>query len=127
VLLSISGNNASRVFYINSGVAATLDGITIRNGLAYISSDDGGGGIYSLGTLTVINSTISGNNAAGRFGGGIDNRGALMVINSKILGNIASDQPGGGIWNYGTVSVINSVISGNTASITVAFQAATER
>src|SRR5205085_2007807 len=33
----------------------------------------GGGGIYSLGTLTVTASTLSGNQA--RYGGGIDNHG----------------------------------------------------
>ena len=29
-LLSISGNSASRVFYINTGITAALDGMTIR-------------------------------------------------------------------------------------------------
>jgi hypothetical protein len=46
-LLSISGNNASRVFFINGGVTATLDGMTIRDGTG------DGGGIYNLGALTV--------------------------------------------------------------------------
>src|SRR3954447_4128353 len=42
--LLVSGNNASRVFYVDSGVTAALAGITIKDGNSY--SDPGGGGIY---------------------------------------------------------------------------------
>src|SRR4051812_26909420 len=31
-LLSVSGNNTSRVFFINNGATVTLDGMTVRNG-----------------------------------------------------------------------------------------------
>src|SRR4029450_5117792 len=69
--LAISGNSAARAFYVCESVTATLDGMTIRAGRA-----ESGGGIYNSfsGTLTVTNSTISGNSADG-WGGGIRNDG----------------------------------------------------
>jgi len=80
------------------------------------------------GTLTVTNSTISGNTASTYYfswGGGIyhtgshEGSGTLMVTNSTISGNAASgsDSRGGGIYSSGgTLMVTNSTISGNTAS-----------
>ena len=69
----VSGGNNFRVLYINSGVTATLNHLTITNGKASSS----GGGIYNLGMLTVTNSTLSGNSAlsagAPASGGGIYN------------------------------------------------------
>ncbi len=56
--LLISGNNASRVFYLNPSANLTVSGVTITKGNATY-----GGGIYSArGTLTLTNSTVSGNN-----------------------------------------------------------------
>jgi uncharacterized delta-60 repeat protein len=110
-LLSISGNYASTVFFINNGVTATLDGITIKNGGA--NGGAAGGGINNGGTLTVTNSTISNNGAY--YGGGIYNGGTLTFSNSTISGN-SSSFSGGGIENGGILSVSNSIISGNHAS-----------
>ena len=45
-----------------------------------------GGGIYNSGTLTLIDSTGSGN-TAGVAGGGIHNKGVLDVANSTIDGD----------------------------------------
>src|SRR6266545_4650250 len=59
--LAISGNNAGRVFYVDNGVTATIEGLTVRDGRA--QHDTAGGGIYNRGTLTVNNCTFSGNSA----------------------------------------------------------------
>ena len=88
----------------------------------------GGGGLYILsnaGTLTVSNSTLSGNTASDNTfsgstqfgGGGIYNAGALTVSNSTLSGNTTS-RDGGGIYNgySATLMVSNSTLSGNTAS-----------
>ena len=73
-LLAINGNAAGRVFEITSGIDVTISGLTITNGN---SGGDYGGGIYNLGdssgsaTLTITNSTLSGNSAT--YGGGMYN------------------------------------------------------
>jgi hypothetical protein len=59
--LTISGNNASRVFEVAQKESVTLSGLTISNGAAQSSE---GGGILNSGMLTVSNSTLSGNSAS---------------------------------------------------------------
>jgi hypothetical protein len=114
--LFISGGGNSTVFSLN-GVTAAISGVTVENA----SSGGFGGGIDNYGsTLTVSNSTLSGNSTIlgiGVGGGGIDNPlGAkLMVINSTFSGNSAPDGYGGAILNDGTLTVINSTFSGNSA------------
>ena len=62
-----------------------------------------GGGIFNAGTLTLTNSTVSGNNAD-ENGGGIfnDNGGTPMLTNSTVSGNNAAVD-GGGIFNVPAV------------------------
>ena len=105
-----NGTRDVRVFYINPGVTAILKGLTITKG--YASGYNDGGGIYNYGTLTVTNSTLSGNSSAGWLGGGIYNPGTLTVTNSIFSGNLANVD-GGGIYNTGTLTVTNSTFSGN--------------
>jgi hypothetical protein len=73
-----------------------------------------GGGIYNTGagTVTVMNSTLSGNSAD--IGGGIEGgQGTVTVMNSAISGNSAW-QTGGGINTAGPLTVINSTLANNT-------------
>ena len=76
-----------------------------------------GAGICNCGvgvTLTITNSTVSGNNAGDGIGGGIINFGTLTVTNSTVNGNTASR--GGGIFNDGAmVTLTNSTVSENVA------------
>jgi hypothetical protein len=75
-----------------------------------------GAGLWNYGTLTVSNSTLSGNSAPGTYGngGGIVNVGTLTVSNSTLSGNSAGGGDGGGIANEGTLTVSNSTLSGNS-------------
>ena len=120
-LLSISGNNASRVFFINYGSAA-LSGLTITGGSAST-----GGGLYNQsGTITLTNCTVSGNSATsggGVFTGGVYNYdyggtyyGTTTLTNCTVSGNSAST--GGGLFSsdYGTTTLANTNVSGNSAS-----------
>ena len=110
-VMTVSGTDADH------STIANLGGLTITNGKSSNSSSNKsyGGGIYnSYGTLTVTNSTISGNTASGDGGGIYKYSGTLTVTNSTITGNTAEN--GGGIYNDGTLTVTNSTISGNTAS-----------
>ena len=148
--LTVNGNHASRVFSISSGKTVTIFGVTIKNGgvangagiynnhatltvdsCSLIGHQGGlwGGAIYNDGapysnaTLTIINSTLSGNSA--NDGGGIYNDGSsggsatLTVANSTLSGN-SGFAVGGGIHNFGyqgsaTVTINNSTVSGNSA------------
>lgn len=63
----ISGNNSlvvGRVLLIASGISVTLNATTVKNG-----NGGNGGGIYNNGTLTLTNSTVSGNTAIEGGGG----------------------------------------------------------
>jgi hypothetical protein len=63
-------------------VTATVDLLTIQNA----ASTGNGGAIYNSGTLTVSNSTFSGNSAT--FGGGIFNANALaLTLTNTIVDN----------------------------------------
>ncbi len=111
-LLTVSGGGATNVFTVDSGSQATLYGLTIAKGIS-----NNGGGISNQGTLTVTNSTVSGNSAPRGDGGGIVNDGTLTVTNSTVSGNSASlGGFGGGIANDGTLTIENSTVSGNAAS-----------
>ncbi|XQQ05829.1 MAG: DUF4347 domain-containing protein [Leptolyngbya sp. IPPAS B-1204] len=119
--ITISGNNASRVFNIDDGTAVaktvSLDRVTITGGnTGGISS---GSGIFNGENLTVNNSTISNNSSF--QGGGIRNTGNLTVNNSTISSNStlsnndSGSSLGGGILNSGNLTVNNSTISNNSS------------
>jgi hypothetical protein len=72
-----------------------------------------GGGIYNyIGTLTLTRSTVS-ENAFAEHGGGIFNWGTLTLTDSTVSGNAANY--GGGIYTDRTATLRNSTVSGNTA------------
>ena len=118
--VEISGSLGTRIFYISPNATVTLQSLVLKNGRCNGSCDLGGysgGGIYiDKGTLTVTNSTISGNSAD--QGGGIYmNNGTLSVTNSIISGNSAPFG-GGGIFNINNsdLTITNSTFSGNSAA-----------
>src|SRR5262249_281397 len=99
-VITVSGNNALQVLNISALVA--ISGLTIANGNALGGN---AGGIYNNGTLTLPNSTLSGNFAT-FFGGGIFNGtgGTVTLANSTLSGGGAG--LGGGIYNNrGTVTL----------------------
>ncbi|MEQ1644609.1 MAG: choice-of-anchor Q domain-containing protein, partial [Pyrinomonadaceae bacterium] len=106
-------SGVSRVFLVTGGVTATLSKITISGG--QVTGGEFGGGIQNLGTLTLANTTVSGNTASG--GGGISNSGSLTLNNSTVANNVANPF-GGGIYSTGALTVTNSTISGNSATST---------
>lgn len=123
--LTISGNNASRVLWINSGVTAALSGVTIAHGkiTGVPEARQYGAGIHNEGTLTVTNCTFSDNIIRYvAFGGAISNSGTLTVDNSTFSGNIVEAYggivgPGGAIFNdvAATLTVNDSSFSANIA------------
>jgi hypothetical protein len=110
--VTVSGNNASRVFHITAGTTA-ISRLTIANG----NTAGPGSGFFSEtgSTLVLSNCTVSGN-VSGDSGGGIGNNGAVMAVNCTFSGNQAVD--GGGLYNYaGTLNLFNSTVASNSASV----------
>jgi hypothetical protein len=128
--VTVDGNAASRVFYINPGLNVTIAGLTITNGLAS-DNTPGDAGNFGAGidndhaTLIVSNCTIVGN-SAGSYGGAIYNNGTtsgsanLTIINSALVGN-SSGGSGGGVLSDGSygggamLTVVNSTVDGNSS------------
>ncbi|MEH2220223.1 MAG: Calx-beta domain-containing protein [Nostoc sp.] len=105
--LTISGNNASRVF--NASASLSIDGLNITGGNA---GNNNGGGIYSTSSVTLSNSIIS-SNTTNISGGGIYSS-SVTLSNSTIFGNTANNN-GGGIYSSTSLSISNSTISSNTS------------
>jgi predicted outer membrane repeat protein len=144
--LTISGNKSDRVLIINPGTTAsvkhliltdgygwqlaggilnngslTLDHVNVTNNVMETDAGDywqGGGGIYNGdgAALNLIDSSVSGNQAAWS-GGGIYSffNTTTTIVRSTINGNVSNDT-GGAIRSLGNMTITNSTISGNTAT-----------
>jgi hypothetical protein len=93
------------------GTTTTAD---IENSTISGNTADTGGGIYLAGKLTLINSTISGNQATGKLGGGlfVTPTGSAVLINDTIAENKASI--GAGMLNVGVITLGNTLLAANT-------------
>lgn len=115
--LAVSGNQASRIFYIQGAAAnVTIKKLTIKDG--YPRDEAGGGIIVGYGFLTLDHCILSDNVAT--IGGAIHNHaGRIIVMNSTLVGNTVSYTAypnGAGIYNYiGSVRIVNSTIMDNEA------------
>ncbi len=99
------------------GVVARIYNITVTGGV--FPGHGGGISIYDA-SVTIISSTITGNQSVTRDGGGISVRnGNMVLINSTITGNFASRSAGGidrtAASGSANVTLINSTVSGNYA------------
>jgi len=101
--LTVDGKLEHRVFVVETGFEAGLRGIEATGGGLLVAHSDRGAGISNSGTLTLTNSTVSGNTAVG-----IVNSGTLTLTNSTV-----SEHPEPGILNSGTMALTNSTVSGN--------------
>lgn len=99
----------------NDGGTLTIIGSTISDNTTQAE----GGGLFSVGSLAIINSTVSGNRAIGThdgegfgYGGGIHSRyGTMMTLSGSTVSNNFASNSGGGIYGFG--SITHSTISGN--------------
>ncbi len=115
--ITISGNRASRVFFVDAGVHATFTGLTITAGGA-ASAITNGAGIFSSGTTTISNCSFADNSSTflvGTGGGAIENFNATMIINNSTFSGNNSSQ-GGAIYNHGVLTINDSTFSGNVAA-----------
>ena len=106
----------------NPGSQVILSRLDISNGHAV-----DGGGIYNSGTLTIWNSTVSGNSLGSCIlkychGAGIYNSGTLTVNDSTVSGNVIDIEGtgtalGAGIYTKGNLTIHKTTFSGNRASV----------
>ena len=102
-LLKISGNNQSRVFYINliptggnQEERVSLNNLTVTGG----NAPQGGGIFIHSGLINISNAVISGNKATGNDG----------------IEGTATVNSGGGIYSIESLTIDNTIISGNAAA-----------
>jgi hypothetical protein len=112
-----AGNDGGGLYWdTDPGDTLTITNSTISGNTA----DEGGGALYANGTggaLTIRDTTISGNLAGDSAGGlYLSHTGSTLIERSTISGNAAANGDGGGInVDTGTLTIRNSTISGNTA------------
>ncbi len=105
------------VLRVDAGGQAVLKNLTIANGL--LPTGDGGG-IWNAGELTLNQVHVTENQSASGRGGGIFNAsgGTLALLDSTVSSNDASTD-GGGIFNAvgASFDIVNSTVSDNTAGL----------
>ena len=113
---SITGNTATNsgggVYLENYYCTFTMTGGSITNNTA-----DLGGGVWSEGTFTMHNGTISGNTATDNDGGVACANGTFTMNDGTISGNTATNN-GGGVYvsDCCTFTMNDGTINGNSAS-----------
>ncbi len=95
----------------------TIDSSTISNSTSWANDS---GGLYNGGTLTMTNSTVSGNFAL-LLAGGITNAGTMTMIGCTVTNNSSSfSNLIAGVINSGpgTLTLGNTIIAGNSGDFT---------
>lgn len=103
--------------YVSSTGSATINNSQVVSNTAGLS----GGGIYSLGTLTIKGSYLAYNklpdlskqSSSSGDGGGIWAIGNTTIDGTTVYSNTAPNGWGGGIYNQGNLNVTNTTISSN--------------
>ena len=111
---TLDGDHRGSVLTIQGGTTVTLRGLLITNGVA-----PSGGGIHVRGSMTLIDTVVSGNTATGeggeQGGGGVGiDSGTITLVDSIVRNNTAAADgggiyvgllPGGDLSIHGTSSV----------------------
>jgi CSLREA domain-containing protein len=115
-------NNAGGAVFVRLAATLTLSDTLVTGNSA--GHDPGqnravGGGIYNVGSLTLISTIVSSNSvtntAAQPAGGGIFNLGAFTMTGSLIQGNVTLGSGGGLSIASGEAVIDGSTLSGNQA------------
>jgi hypothetical protein len=129
-VLSLSGNNASRIFEISGSAVVTINRLTLTNGQSPNAASEAGGAILANGaSLTLQDSAILNSRAGpapgGATGGAINHSGGSLTIRrSLVAGNKAEGGPGGTALGGGIeaatggLTLENSTVTGNSATST---------
>ena len=112
-MLSISGNNASGVFSVASGVTASISGLTITGGLAH---EQTAAASTIRARSSCPNLAVTGNAAA--FGGGVANEltGNLTVVEFDLLAEHSEASSGAARFvNFNQLVLSYDTFTGNIA------------
>ena len=116
--VTIDGDNATRIFLINSEIAVNLQNLNLINA----NSVDGHGGAILVNngkaSLTVDNILFDGNDAKGTLknGGAIYAAGGTLVVSDSVFTNNTASASGGALMsNGGSMTITNTVFDGNFA------------
>ena len=129
----INAQRQSRIFDISSAAGnVTLTKLTLLNGRTTAVGEEGGAlRFLSSGTLTINQSTLSGNSTAGTgspadifnsrpHGGAIYTRSGNIVVNGSTISNNSTEgdySNGGAIYSVdGDISISQSVVTGNSTA-----------
>jgi hypothetical protein len=115
---TISGNTAitgGGLLLNNDTMTVVRNSTIVRNQATGLGAEGGGISILSNASLTLTNTTISGNNAP--QGGGIWAQNAITTVeDSTISGNSATGDGGGNFLDGGAALIRNSTVAFNTAN-----------
>ena len=120
--VAVSGQDARRALVVNTGVTATVTGLTLRDGYGC----DLAGAVLNNGNLTLDHVVVADSRVTT---GGIDfwkggagiytGEGATLVLrDSTVRDNSVTNGAGGGVYGFldSTVTIERSTISGNSAN-----------
>lgn len=96
----------------NTGTIKLLNSSVTDNGDYYPNP---GAGLCNFGRATIVNSTISGNQANTEAGGGIYHEGQQLALYSSTISDNQAVSGGGIFVQSGTVSIENTLIAQNTS------------
>ncbi|MFL5327609.1 MAG: beta strand repeat-containing protein [Gemmataceae bacterium] len=119
--LTISGNNASRVFNINNAVAGSAINVSMNNLIltkgATIGSNDGGAIFDQDENLTLTGCTLTANSSANAGGVIRVEAGGKLLMDTCIVTSNSASSSGGALSIAGapTVTIDNSTFSSNVA------------
>nr|MDH4458974.1 choice-of-anchor Q domain-containing protein [Nevskia sp.] len=114
------GTDNIRLMHVAASGDLQLQAVTLRGGGRQNSGHGEGGAIFSRGALRLERCTVTGNVAPFGSGGGISARGGtLTLLNSTVSGN-AAGSVGGGLLVGGVIEspdpvLIHSTVTGNSA------------
>jgi hypothetical protein len=114
-LLTVSGNNASRVFFINNAPMVNLSGfkVTGGNGVSSNLTGVGGGLLITNSTVNLNKMWFTGNSA--QLGGGLSATLSTITISNSSFDSNTADQAGGLDISDSTATIINTTVSGNAS------------
>jgi CSLREA domain-containing protein len=124
-LLTLDGNQASRILTVGPGAVANINGIRFTRGTGAGALNTGrGGAFYVAGGTAVISSSVFTMNTAANGGafnnasGGTPSTPADTTYINCTFSNNTSSSSGGAGQNFGgsTLRIINSTFSGNTST-----------